>query len=193
MSVIIPGARGCSFCRGTDHYPCMLRYWCHSTSERDEGSRQGFHLAAMCASSVPEIARRGFTYQARSYLKGPQRREAVDKLRGRIRSLAVCQSAVKGLNLSSGTGSAKTVSDDLENICRRCSRSGTKLGHYTCNLAIDEHNTVSSAGSCEGTGHQNSRNAMSRYTTAHAGHASSKCSCMDASCPTSLAVRHLRW
>jgi hypothetical protein len=138
MNVIIPSAHRCSFCRGMDHYPCMIRYRCHSTSEGDEGSHQSFHLAAMCASSIPEIARRGFTYQARSYLKGPQRHEAVDKLRGRIRSLAVCQSAAKG-NLSNGTGSAKTVSDDLENICRLCSRSGNKLGHYTCNLAMDEH------------------------------------------------------
>lgn len=140
MNVIIPGAHGYSFRRGTDHYPCMSRYRCRSTSERDEGSHRSFHLAAMCASSVPEIARRGFTYQARSYLKGLQRHEAVDKLRGRIRSLAVCQSAAKGLNFSSGTGSAKTVSDDLENICRPCSRSGLNSGiTLVRNLAMDEH------------------------------------------------------
>src|SRR5271168_3158029 len=70
--------------------------------QRDQGWHQSFHLAAMCASSVPEIARRGFTYQARSYLKGLQRHEAVDKLRGRIRSLAVCQSAAKGLTSQAG-------------------------------------------------------------------------------------------
>src|SRR2546421_1750955 len=62
-------------------------------------------------------------------LKGLQRHEAVDKLRGRIRSLALCQSGAKGLNFSKRTGSAKIVSDDLDKpFCRPCSRSGLNSG-----------------------------------------------------------------
>jgi hypothetical protein len=40
------------------------------TSERDEGSHRNFHLAIMCASSVPEIVRCGFTYPSSELFEG---------------------------------------------------------------------------------------------------------------------------
>lgn len=88
--------------------------------QKETRARTGAFIWQPCVLVAFQKSRDGgFTYQARSYLKGLQRHEAVDKLRGRIRSLAVCQSAAKGLNFSSGTGSAKTVSDDLETFVVR--------------------------------------------------------------------------